>query len=52
MGKFLDWLQKFCYCSSNPLRIKIASACCDGEVIQMHNAENVQIQIRSCAYTI
>lgn len=52
MGKFLDWLKELCCFSSTPLRIKITSACCDGEVIQMNNAENVQIQMRLRAHTI
>lgn len=53
MGKVLDWLKDF-FCCSNPLpiRVKCASACCDGEVVQMHGGENVQIHMRSRAHTI
>ena len=51
MGKFLNWLKDLC-CSNHPVRIKIASACCDGDVVQMHDGENVLIQMRSRAYTI
>ena len=53
MGKFLDWLKDFCCCSNPPpIRVKCASACCDGEVVQMHDGEKVQIRMRSRANTI
>ena len=51
MGKFLDWLKDLC-CNTPPFRIKCASACCDGEVVQMHDGEKVQIRMRSRAHTI
>lgn len=51
MGKLLDWLKDLC-CSHPPVRIKCASACCDGEVVQMHDGETVQIRMRNRAHTI
>ena len=38
MGKFLTWLKDFCFGSGQPIRFKsrCASACCKGEVVQVH----------------
>ena len=48
MGKLLDWLKK-CFCCSDPppIRVKCASACCDGEVVQMQDGEKIQIHMRT-----
>lgn len=37
MGKLLDWLKDLCCSSPQPLRfrVKCASACCKGEVVQV-----------------
>ena len=52
-GKDIRLVKRFICCSDPPpIRVKCASACCDGEVVQMQDGEKVQIHMRARAHTI